>query len=397
MSKIARKIYIPAILLLLMQWIVGCSSRGDEPQSPWNGELYLSLRVYTPDRIKASRAENDNDYNFQLPTLDTEKINSLRVIIVKPGNGVAADTIVHNRLEPVSGVAQSMDGLRYKVDFATSYYVYLIANEEGLTGVDINQLFNVTLAQGRVYDNQIESLVLEASEPGKPLINNETATTNPVPMSEKYQVRTIARPTTSQETYVCTMEQDLFITRGASKFTFNFYKSEEFFDPDPNDPLEIKGIRIYGLGQSEYFLPTETEYDPPKYEPSTNEYGGRIITSFELPTDKNGIGDFDFIPNMTITVAELNEYKEDAIPVTYAPQLYFPESKGLSGDAHFQCSVTFDGETYVPPVELPNLQALPRNTHVVVNITVNPQTKALFATVRVLPYTGVNLNPIFGL
>ena len=44
---------------------------------------------------------------------------------------------------------------------------------------------------------------------------------------------------------------------------------------------------------------------------------------------------------------------------------------------------------------LPNLPQLPRNTHVVVNITINEH--AMDCIVDVRPYTGITLEPDFGL
>lgn len=84
------------------------------------------------------------------------------------------------------------------------------------------------------------------------------------------------------------------------------------------------------------------------------------------------------------------------------PFLYFPESKFGGDEQKYYATVALSdrsnpsaGLTWFPEVELPNLPSLPRNTHVIINFELSGST--LNATVDVLPYTGVYLNPDFGI
>ena len=196
-------------------------------------------------------------------------------------------------------------------------------------------------------------------------------------MSEMYLIKTIDRPQdNSLETIRIEMEEKLFVTRTVSKFSFRFLKSQDYIG---DNHLGIKSIRISGLGQKEYLLPRDTEYNPPKGTVTTNN-GGREITEFTLPDD-NAVGDYIFVPQNLVEVSTL--------PVdgrSYSPKFYFPESKGNDGKEKFQCSISYDGINYLSPVELPNLPLLPRNTHAIVNITIG-NDGALFYEVTVEPWT----------
>ena len=399
MSYKARKIWLSLFVLLLTQWIVGCSSRGDEPESPWDGELYLQLRVHALDQgdetgLSRSLSRAD-DYYFELPDLASEKMNSLRVIIVKLNDGSdSRDTIMYNRFEPMTIPETIIGGLKYKIEFATSYNIYVIANESGLP--ESVQTVLGSLAEGSVYEtNSLENIEISAEAAGQPIIDNMGSDGRRlIPMTEKFSFRSNSRPVNDVETYTETIYKDLFVTRAVSKFSFNFYKSEDYAE---DNPLEIRAVRIYGLGEKEYFIPKDTKYSPDKDLPSDNQYKGRLITEFAVPLN-NASGDYTFNGFDPVTVSSLTtpDDASTAAKVCFSPELYFPETHGRSREDEFMCSISFDGETYLKPVKLPNLSALPRNTHVVVNITIMPR-RAIVCEVDLVPYRGCVLDPWFGL
>lgn len=79
---------------------------------------------------------------------------------------------------------------------------------------------------------------------------------------------------------------------------------------------------------------------------------------------------------------------------TLSPYVYFPESK-QDRQKHFRLSVALDnGTELLTPRDL-TLDEIPRNTHVKINIEMK-STDAK-ASVTLLPYTGVSLEPDFGL
>lgn len=382
MILIERKIWYLTLLILLTLSAGACSSSHDE-LTPWKGELSLVLQIGVVESGNTPTRASEEPDNYEIATQDVEKLHTVRIIIVKKAKDTSAkDTIVYNDYQPLGSPGNQISGLRYKVDFSTQYRIYLVANESGITDTDVPNLLKETLAAGKEYpENALENLKLSASKIGGYLINN-TDESEPtiVPMSEMYDITTISRPTTnSLETLKLEMEEKLFVTRAASKFTFRFFKDENY--REEGNQLQIQKVKITGLGQKEYLIPRDTKYSPGKYEQATN--GERHITEFTLP-DKNDenstTGEHIFTFPEPISIPSLTSGG-----FTYSPPIYFPESQGEGEDSKFQCSISYDGEHYLQPVDLDLPTKLPRNTHVIVNITIGNKG-ALFYKVEVEPW-----------
>ena len=391
MNRVTRKILQMLLLALVLPGVSGCSSHSDEP-ALWQGELYLqlSVSVLDADRELSRSASRANEIYYELPDLDTEKLQTLRIIIARADN----DVIVYNDYQELSTPRLEVAGMRYLVDFSTKYNIYLVGNEISLPEDSREMIQNLEEGTG-IQTHLLDEIVLTADAPGGYILNNEVADNKrAVPMSEKFEVTTYARPQTGQEFSINTIEKDLFVTRSVSKFSFNFYKSEDYAE---DNTLEIKAVRIYGLGEKEFFIPKDTKYSPDKDLPSDNQYNGRLITEFAVPLN-NASGDYTFDGFSPVKVSSLTT-PDDPSTVTkvcFSPEIYFPETRGRSRDDGFMCSISFDGESYLKPVELPNLLALPRNTHVVVNITINSR-REIKCEVDLVPYRGCVLDPWFGL
>lgn len=410
MILIERKIWYLTLLILLTLSAGACSSSHDE-LTPWKGELSLVLQIGVVESGNTPTRASEEPDNYEIATQDVEKLHTVRIIIVKKAKDTSAkDTIVYNDYQPLGSPGNQISGLRYKVDFSTQYRIYLVANESGITDTDVPNLLKETLAAGKEYpENVLENLKLSASKIGGYLINN-TDESEPtiVPMSEMYDITTISRPTTnSLETLKLEMEEKLFVTRAASKFTFQFFKDANY--SINGKPLrEIKAVKITGLGQKEYLIPRDTEYSPGKYEQATN--GERHITEFTLPgeNDENSatdVGENDVPPTTgehiftlptSIIIPDLpSDQTQTSDKNTYSPLLYFPESKGDGKEGKFQCSISYDGEHYLQPADLELPTKLPRNTHVVINIVIKDNDVEL--KVDLFPYTSIILEPTFGL
>lgn len=399
------KIWYIFLSLLLSLLLEGCNWHADPSlweenlSKEWDGDLFLKLNVTVAENGMESftRALGTEDY-FEEPTLETEKLQTLRVIIIKEKKkSEDNDTITYNR---TYNSLYSLSNDRFEVEFSTTYRIYLIGNEAGLEGLirkesdldvsddseenDIN--FN-SFIEGEAYiTGTLENLEFCASVAASPILINNTGDESekkPIPMTEIFSVTTQSRPDSSAEVIEITRNENLFITRTASKFSFVIKNNPE--QTNVNYGI-IKYIRITGLRNKEYLFPNGTKYDPEEGSESFNDFGGREITDFnELTTVSSDY--FFSLPDYTLT----SEHK-------FAPELYFPESKGgnvTDTSGIFKCSISYDGETYLELVNLPNLTSLPRNTHVKVIISISGNK--IEATATVLPYTGVNLNPTFGI
>lgn len=355
-------------LLLSGVTLAGCS-HSDEPcrEEVWEGDLNLVLDVGVVEPGSfPTRALNDESY-FEQSSLSEEKLRSLRVIIIDSEK----DEVVHNEYFTRDTPGLRISGMRFKVDFSTQYRIFLIANELGLPS-ETKGLLNTAEVGKSGLSDVLKNCVVDGSVLIDNNINDEHL---PIPMTEIYDIITVDMPNTSQENVKVEMKKSFFVTRAASKFSFRFFKKEGYTPEDNN--LAIQSIKISGLGDKEYLFPTATVYDPAKTVESSAV--GREITSFGVPSDAS-VSDFVFKPQFPINVKNLQENGTQ-----YSPLYYFLESKGT--DDKLSCSISYDGETYLAPVELPNLpHALPRNTHVIVNITVGDEGALLFE-VEVLPWT----------
>ena len=187
------------------------------------------------------------------------------------------------------------------------------------------------------------------------------------------------------------ISKNYFVTRAAVKFSFNIQTPDY---PAEDRGVRIKNITVNSIGNTEYFLPRDTEYNPEKYEESTFNYDGRFITKYTLPTDpapKNEPCVFTTgLENLILNNTTENQGKHPFIPYLYFPESYVGEYtiSITLGDEDPKNDYTF------PSVKLDNLSTLPRNTHVLVNITL--KKVQIEAIVKLVPYIGVNLEYPFG-
>lgn len=346
-------------------------------------DLYLLLNVAVAEPVNSqTRALTGDDY-FEQAVLNTEKMTSLRVIIIENGPDDTQHNIKYNYKETYLNAPRFItSGLKFKVDFECKYKIYLIANEEGLAE-DVQETLRDLQEESVYVPSYLEDIILQADidSTDNVLLDNTSlngGSLKPVPMTEIFGVDACPAPTGDPEYINVSLVKDAFVTRAATKFSFSIV-DEGNSDID----IDVKAIKITGLGEKEFLFPKDTEYSPVKDIPSSEPYGGREITSFDLP-EENGIGDYVFtLPENIKSGSE------------YAPPIYFTESKGNAEGKKFTCSISFDGENYLGPAELPNLDMLPRNTHVKVLITI--KNHSFKASVSLVPYIGCFLDPWFGL
>ena len=82
------------------------------------------------------------------------------------------------------------------------------------------------------------------------------------------------------------------------------------------------------------------------------------------------------------------------IPVFYLPESKSPKAEATDGEQEYTLTIKINGRDEPFVCKLPNLKALFRNTHVVVDITMYNSNEII---VDVIPYSEVNLEPEFGL
>lgn len=393
MNRILKAVS-PLFLALLA---VSCSD--DTTVSPAvgpddSGKVNFEINVYAGDPeatgSRTSRAidQDGYDYSYEEPTYPAENMHTLRVIIVNNETGdndynkVEANEYLY-RAFPQDGSSR-FTGIRIKLDPGKKR-VYLIANEASIAALNPATDFNKCLI-GTTFTSAMMEDVIISGEPGKPIIDNTGTEKLNIPMTEEFDV-TIKAPETDEDYY---QSADLFITRALVKFSFTAKATEA-----PQLKFTIDELTISSVADREYLLPTSTVYDPAKYPVS---WDNRYITAYDVPADATVTdyvfpdAEFEFTTGYTVG----NLY-------TYAPELYFAETRLPADPQEYiltlrmteYSEVTGRNESYTVRRTLPNLPSLPRNTHVKINLTLTGGR--LDCVVDVLPYTGVFLNPDFGI
>ncbi len=368
---ISTKILTVAVLSLVI--LTGCRGKGDMPMPPdveekqtvtLDLDISIGLTLFRDNITRTFTLPEDGP--FEKEASFYEGLRTLRVVILH-SDGV----IEHNRLvmfDPENGTILN-DNLRFQVTSGEQKDIYLFANEE-----TVNYDFDSTMEPGMVFPKEEVADIKITRAPGGAVLDNQTSDTKHyVPMSEMFTINV----ETPQKSETFFQKEFLFVTRSLIKFSFCIISDSGF--PMPSGML--KGITITGLSNSSYYLPRNTEYVPSKYEVSENYLHGREITQFSLPPDP-GFSSYTFPMNLDLGAPQNTEVAE---------YIYLPESDGT-----YQLSLDFaDSElSEFAGSKLLQLTDIPRNTHVKINIYLNGQD--LDATVTLLPYTGVSLNPTFG-
>lgn len=369
-----RKNYVLSLLLVLPLILLCACTASDEPVEPAgsdSGDIYLTLEVGVSDASdtrKNSRAPQ-YDYYFEEPLRQNERLNRLRVFITDENDVIEATRYV---LYDTNGEIMG-DNLTFHVS-AGAKKIYLIGNEISLPSA-VRGVFS-DLTTGDAFPSER----LSAVELTRSFDAQFFTTEQEIPMAETFDMR-LDQPESDMPSYVTAK---LFVTRIAVKYTFICA-----------DDVQSLTVRINPIATNQYFMPTAVIYDPPKYSPEDiiNGISGRNITSFESPSDAGAqVYEKELLGKTKITLTDSEgksrtAYRYDPIYLMETPGTSFEVSAAMDLDAQM-------GGAWFDPQTLPNLPLLPRNTHVVVNMSV---IFGLHCTVDLVPYRGCVLEPWFGL
>lgn len=373
-------------LLMLTISVIGCS---DEPVSTTTTDdseiVNFIINIYAGDPGNGSRSAgpvqgnlSDPDY-YEQPQTQYETMRTLRVIIVRPDNTVEHNEYLYRSI-PNNGISQ-YSNIRLKVIGGEKKKVYLFANEASIipSGETLAYNFNSITPGSQFPTEAIGNLTLSRDAAnGEAFIDNRSGSNKVyIPMAEVFDVD-IAMP--KKDGTDLEQRANLFITRAAVKFSFYISASLA-----PDHDYNITAISVSNIADRQYLLPCEATYVPGKYPAS---FSDRYIKSYAIPDDVE-VSNFVYAPSAPGITIPTTIKPTDVI--AYAPAVYLPESPAGT----YRVKVTFDGNNELTSeADLPNLPALPRNTHVKVNITLAKAN--LKCTVDVLPYSAVPLNPEFG-
>lgn len=370
------KVKYCVIALVFGVLLCGCSiySRpDDDPQTDTTEKVDLGISVALTDGAAFLGMQSRG------PLADAvsngEKMQTLRIIIVRPDG-----TVEHNRYydfhqTPTTYFATA----KFKVVGGETKKVYLFANENTTftTGYKVANYDFASIEVGEQFPtNEITGQNIETS-----LIEVNDALTQiaqPLFMSECHSVDMPEKQDKNVE---------LIIVRAAVKFTFRIINQS-------SEPLQLNQMTISKLARREYLLPNGVSYDTELSEEDNSTYI-TYIKNYNVPMVGNN-EHYNFKANYDLTVPAKSATGDGEVVLDpiYLLESNYDDDPTTEG-RNYKISLTVGNETYEDGY-FDNLTSLPRNTHVVVDVTLNSELSGLDCVVRVYPYGEYWLYPEFG-
>lgn len=371
-------------MTILVSWaLLSASCRGgevsytDEIQSD-DDTAILVLRTGLLDQTRASDRVNDAVDN------SVEYMYTLRIVILHE-NG----TVEHNMYIDFGEIPQTECYRIFKVTRNETKKIYLIANEENVS-TDLHEQLETLTTGNTTFASIVDNFVFIPDYK------------NPIPMSSVYDV-----PVKAENL----VEREFYLVRAATKFAFRFTNKRK-------SKVSIDAIHISDIAGATYLIPHKREplfmsFDDESlywinWLKKVADESQQSPDDVELADKRGWIQAYD-IPSETshqeVTVngpLEVPSMTGDQPGKAVFPVFYLPESKKLKAG-----SATYGEQEYTLKLDMsengkelsftktfPNLKALFRNIHVLVDITFTEKDEV---KVQVVPYAEVILEPEFGL
>ena len=350
--------YIMGCVITVM--LTGCVMDDVEPDVKM---VNVSISVSLADAV-TSRAYKDAETN-------AEKMNTLRIVIVR---GAKDGVVEHNRFIDLTTTPVTLHGIEtFQVVANEEKYIYFFVNEKATAFQ--GEAFDFDIKQGQKFPFgtlEAKKIVL--------VVNNNTVQQmpTPLPMNSMY----------SLEVGEQDMVRTFWVTRAATKFTYIIDNSKN------TGEFKLTRLIIKNQAMTEHYMQHDVNGEIPVWNSETNDIL-QDIKSFHAPHQGTTTNHHDYVQDFTdgIVIAAGQEVKLD--PIYLAETKYFNDEVYGTEDKYYETALSFGALTSFTGQlkELP--YQLPRNTHVVV--TVKIKNGEVTWEVDVFPYTGVNLNPDFGL
>ena len=371
-------------MTILVSWaLLSASCRGGEVSytdevQPDDDTAILVLRTGLLDQTRASDRVNDAVDN------PVEYMYTLRIVILHE-NG----TVEHNMYIDFGEIPQTECYRIFKVTRNETKKIYLIANEENAS-TDLHEQLETLTTGNTTFASIVDNFAFIPDYK------------NPIPMSSVYDV-----PVKAENL----VEREFYLVRAATKFAFRFTNKRK-------SKVSIDAIHISDIAGATYLIPHKREplfmsfddeslywinwlkkvADESQQSPDDVELADRRgwIQAYDIPSETS---------HQEVTVngpLEVPSMTGDQPGKAVFPVFYLPESKKLKAG-----SATYGEQEYTLKLDMsengkelsftktfPNLKALFRNTHVLVDITFTEKDEV---KVQVVPYAEVILEPEFGL
>ena len=329
---------------------------------------------------------------------DNEKMHNVRVIVLHE-NG----TVEHNRYYALEG-SQVQKFILLKVTPNEKKKIYLFANEESVSAMEGVAGVNSTLTA--FFNNYTEGMPGFEAAVSNLYFAPDYSGGKPIPMSSMYEINFPEKGN---------FDGTFYVIRVATKFMVNFmnWRGEEVIvenftianhadknflmahvnDSEQNEELFNGKTWIDWLKEVSDASSEDDDY-------ATTEAAG-WLKDYELPEQADKEKTYTHgrvtVGLPTVDIDNPNNSKPGVaknIPVFYLPESKSPKAGATDGEQEYTLTIKINGRDEPFVCKLPNLKALFRNTHVVVDITMYNSNEII---VDVIPYNEVKLEPEFGL
>lgn len=403
-----RKNCLPAITVVLMSLLtVACGGKTEDEPDPGrtDGRTDLLISTRAVDGAKAGSSNNDK-----------EIMHNLRVIILDSEGKIEINDYIR------FDTPQDSFSKLYKIKPSENKTVYLIANETSILNNGTGATFSSELNGYTVGSTGIGSLIENKT------FNMDLATPAPLPMSSKYELSASDIPP-NQKVY-----ETFYLVRTVCKFDVSFTNSrltDLTFDNFSINNVATgagyltahldNGAGIYKWVEDYYMEPNlrkgewnafgkswidwmKIAVEETKLNPSDTDLADRRgwIMQYSIP-EKANPNSQDLLKGIPSAFTLKPSEKKD-FPTFYcheSRQLMegisnFTQNNSLEQQYFFYLILTDEsGDERKYNQKIPNLRALFRNTHVVINIDIT--STGLWMMVDVVPYAEKILEPNFGL
>ena len=366
-------------MTILVSWaLLSASCRGGEVSytdevQPDDDTAILVLRTGLLDQTRASDRVNDAVDN------SVEYMYTLRIVILHE-NG----TVEHNMYIDFGEIPQTECYRIFKVTRNETKKIYLIANEENVS-TDLHEQLETLTTGNTTFASIVDNFVFIPDYK------------NPIPMSSVYDV-----PVKAENL----VEREFYLVRAATKFAFRFTNKRK-------SKVSIDAIHISDIAGATYLIPHKREplfmsfddeslywinwlkkvADESQQSPDDVELADRRgwIQAYDIPSETS---------HQEVTVngpLEVPSMTGDQPGKAVFPVFYLPESKKLKAG-----SATYGEQEYTLKLDMsengkelsftktfPNLKALFRNTHVLVDITFTEKDEV---KVQVVPLSLIHIS-----
>lgn len=353
MKPLTRILTLLSAVLILVGSVSCSDSRGDAPEAPATTMLTIRVKLSRDTYGAPSRATGDEYEPYKLPADDGEKMHSLRIIILD-GNM----QVEHNSYWDLNSPDTEAAGARFKVKSDDHKTIILVANEAGAIVTDRNGNSLPAADYFRKFDPSVGALVD---------LNELRALTMRLDdnIGEPGQLRTPLVINDIHYYYIGKSPEyshTFYVGRAAVKHTFRITNN------DKSEAHTLTSLTIGRVATEQYFFQNAVFTDNDHF----------LWSSYKTPA---GAGARDL-------TLDINRSIPAGGTVEIGP-VYIPE--GAVYDTPYQIGLAVDGNNlgrydiawHMPqtPDVSETMTDLPRNTHIITEITLNYTDLSLQYTV----------------